>query len=778
MLRILPLVLLLAGFAAAQADPDGPDGSFDSRAGDAPRGWFRSAWAGRGEQTLVADAGRGGSACVSIRSASGADIAWSSQWPVRPFSRYRLTGWVRTVGVAAGTGMGALLNLHGRGREACTPAVTGDSDGWRRVELEFDTGTDDVVMVNCLFGGWGSSTGTAFYDDVSVDLIEAGALPPPSIVVHADERLAPISPYVYGQFIEHLGRCIQGGIWAELLPDRKFLHPLGGSTSPWSLLGRPDQIVDVRAPRGVPVDARFGDCIAALELRGGEPGGLRHGGLPLTEGRAYALRLWIRGAPGCGAVTVDLSGASAELPAPAGTWAQREVTLTATATTDDGQLTIRAEGAGELWFGPLSLMPADNVHGMRRDTLELLRELGAPVYRWPGGNFVSGYDWHDGIGDRDVRPARKNPAWQGIESNDFGLHEFITFCRLVGAEPYVAVNAGSGDAASAAELVGYCNDAPETERGSRRAANGDVAPFGVRIWGIGNEMYGGWQIGHMPVADYVRKHADFAAAMRAVDPRITLVAVGAVGGWDEAMLAGCEGALDHFSEHIYVQERPGVYSHSRLLPDAIRHVADAWRGYRRRFDWVARDHVRIAMDEWNHWYGPHVFGELGTRYYLKDALGVAAGLHEFFRNSDLFWMANYAQTVNVIGCIKTTPRAAAFETTGLVLKLYRHRFGSVPVRVDTEGLVDACAAWSDDGSALTLGIVNATAEPMRIPLRIDGAAPRGSGRRFVIAGDDPLAFNDPDAGMRVTIAESAMSALGEAVEVAPLSITVLVLDVR
>ena len=161
--------------------------------------------------------------------------------------------------------------------------------------------------------------------------------------------------------------------------------------------------------------------------------------------------------------------------------------------------------------GTVSLMPADNVRGMRADTLALLKQLDATMYRWPGGNFVSGYDWRDGIGDRDRRPPRKNPAWTGVEHNDFGLDEFIDFCREIGAEPVIAVNTGFGDDYSAAQEVEYCNRGTDTIGGSWRAKNGHKKPYGVKYWCVGNEMFGPWQLGFMQLSQYVQKHNRVAA---------------------------------------------------------------------------------------------------------------------------------------------------------------------------------------------------------------------------------------------------------------------------
>ncbi len=141
-------------------------------------------------------------------------------------------------------------------------------------------------------------------------------------------------------------------------------------------------------------------------------------------------------------------------------------------------------------------------------------------------NFVSGYNWKDGIGDPDKRPTRKNPAWGGIDTDDFGMDEFMQFCREINAEPYMVVNSGLGDVQLATEMLEYANGSPETPMGKWRANNGYPEPYKVVYWGIGNEMYGQWQLGYLPLKDYINKHNEFAEAMRKVDPNIKIVAVG------------------------------------------------------------------------------------------------------------------------------------------------------------------------------------------------------------------------------------------------------------
>ncbi|MEW6742784.1 MAG: alpha-L-arabinofuranosidase C-terminal domain-containing protein [Planctomycetota bacterium] len=767
-------------------DPTGlPNGSFEEAAADGlakgrPAGWQPVTWGGKAEFLHVSE-GREGSRCVSIRSERGADAGWLVTMPLELNATYRLSGWIKTRDVVATTGRRALLNLHNL-QPLATPAVTGTSD-WTRVELTFESGSNDALQINCLFGGWGQATGQAWYDDLRLELIESRPWNP-SVVIDAAKTGHEISPYIYGQFIEHLGRCIYGGIWAEMLEDRKFFYPVGLPGSPWGAVGAAAHVtMDTVKPFVGQHSPRI-----ALD---GENRGILQARLVLVRDQRYVGHVWLAGTAEAAPVRVSLvwgmgpdQRETVTVAALGDDFTRSPLAFTARETTDAGWFEIASSGHGELRVGTVSLMPADHVEGMRRDTLALLHELDAPVYRWPGGNFVSGYDWKDGIGERDRRPPRKNPAWSGIEHNDFGVNEFMTFCRLLGTEPYITVNSGLGEVESAVEELTYVNGDVQTAMGGLRAAHGHPEPYAVRFWAIGNEMYGDWQLGHMPLEKYIEKHKRFAEAMRAADPSIELIAVGAVGAWSEGMLTHCADHMDLLSEHFYCGESPGLAGHVAQIPQAVRRIAQAHREYRKSLPSLRGKEIRIALDEWNYWYGPHLYGELGTRYFLKDALGVAAGLHEYARQSDLYFMANYAQTVNVIGCIKTTKTAAAFDTTGLVLLLYRKHFGTVPVAVACEPPLDVAAAWSADRASLTIAIVNPTMRSLDIPLTVNGATFTGNGRSWEISGPDPMAFNAPGEKPGVVTKEYALEDHSmitrkfETLPVAPCSVTLYALEAR
>ncbi|MBN1420810.1 MAG: alpha-N-arabinofuranosidase [Planctomycetes bacterium] len=614
---------------------------------------------------------------------------------------------------------------------------------------------------------------------------EGGADPNPRIRIDFAKTRGEVSPYIYGQFIEHLGRCIYGGIWAEMLEDRKFYNWVGHPQSPWRVAGEAD---------GFSATMDSGHAYAgalAVELALDRPDralhGIRHGGLGLVGEKTYVGRVVLAGLENAATVEVGLrwgpgpdDRASVEILASAGEYRTYPFRLVARGTTGDGALEIGVRDPVRVLIGTASLMPGDNVQGMRADTMERLRELGSPVYRWPGGNFVSGYDWRDGIGDRDRRPPRKNPAWQGIESNDFGIDEFVAFCRLLGTEPLAVVNTGLGSVDLARGMVEYANGTAETPWGRIRAANGHAQPHAIRFWGVGNEMYGNWQLGHVPLDVYVARHNRFAKAMREADPSIVLVAVGSVGPWTQGMLKGCRPYFDYMSEHFYRGDKPDPVEHAAQTVQAIEGIVRAYEEYQEKIPALKDKPVRVALDEWNYWYGKHVYGELGVVYHLKDAIGIARGLHAMIRANDLFYMANLAQTVNVIGAIKTTKTSAFFDTIAYPLMLYRWHFGSIAVEVaDGTGPLDVVAAWTKDRERASIALINPTGEPVKATLDLANANLAREGLRYIITGPDPMATNEPDKPAAVKI-ESGGFALAEdgAIEIPRWSVVLIELAKR
>jgi alpha-N-arabinofuranosidase len=753
---------------------DGPKGR--------PTGWEQKTYSGKAD-FVWAPLARSGGHSAGILSGEGADVGWRSRVAVRPYSIYRLSAWIKTENVRAITGLGAHIKVHGVDNSE-TQSITGTAN-WTEVELEFSSDYHRRVTVEAGLGGYGQARGKAWFDDIQLYLQKPQDINSPEVTVDLGTEIGRISPYIYGQFIEHAGRCIYGGIWAEMLDERKFYNLVGSRYSPWKRLGGEvgwSLTMDVERP----YVNNWSVKISVSDRARNEVHGIIQDGLSVVKGREYvgyvvaagkgtleATLAWPDEARGYQTVIVNNINAD---------FTTVPIRFRAGGSTEDASLSLGMRGPGEVWIGAVSMMPADNIKGMRADTLKLLKRLGGTIYRWPGGNFVSGYDWRDGIGPRDKRPTRKNPAWKGLEYNDFGIDEFIVFCREVGAEPLVVVNSGLGSPELASALVEYCNGDPDTRYGSRRASGGHSRPYHVRWWGVGNEMWGGFQLGHTSLENYVTRHNEFVRAMRAVDPEIKCVAVGGAdrGGWSETMLSGCADTTDLISEHFYVKaSNKDLAEHVFRISESVRRKVKWQRHLWQTLPALRGKRIPIALDEWNYWYGEPVYGQLGVRYYLRDALGIASGVHEMARNPDVFYMANYAQTVNVIGCIKTTKTDAAFATTALPLMLYRRHFGPISVKVSKAvGPVDVQVALTEDRSKATVGIINASDIERAVKLNVVGGRLTSKAKRYVITGEGEMAYNSPGQPPNVAAAETNSVAFDPTrVRVPPISVTLYVVDI-
>ena len=419
---------------------------------------------------------------------------------------------------------------------------------------------------------------------------------PQSIVANIDatQTAEPVSKYEFGMFIEHIGPLIYRSLWSEMLDDRKFYFPItsveptppaGQQSGPtrmqlrkWHPVG-PDSavVMDKNQPF-------VGDQSPRIQLDASASHGIRQSGLSLVIGKKYIGRIWLRGTPDS-KVTVSLAWGSGtndrqtiSIPSLTAAYKKFPLIFTAGADTRDGILEISGTGTGDVHIGAVSLMPADNVEGFRPDTIALLRQIHSGFWRLPGGNFLSDWSWYDSVGDIDKRPPMFDYAWNAMQTNDVGMDEFMTLCRLIGVEPYITVNAGFGDAHSAAEEVEYMNGSINTLLGAMRARNGHPEPYHVKYWDIGNEPYGAWQLGRTDLKYYVLKHNEFAKAMRKADPSITLLASGnmpqamdltgemrakevdnlkAVEGtpedWTGGLLEHCWGNFSGITQHWYAQ---------------------------------------------------------------------------------------------------------------------------------------------------------------------------------------------------------------------------------
>ncbi len=314
--------------------------------------------------------------------------------------------------------------------------------------------------------------------------------------------------------------------------------------------------------------------------------------------------------------------------------------------------------------------PRAEEHGFRTDVLELVRELGMPVIRYPGGNFVSGYNWEDGVGPREKRPVRLDPAWQTTETNAFGTDEFVDWCRLAGVAPMLAVNLGTRGPDEARALVEYCNHPGGTAWSDRRREHGYASPHGVKLWCLGNEMDGPWQMGHKTAAEYGRVACEAAKLMKWTDPGIELIACGSsnrgmstFGAWEDTVLQHAFDHVDYVSIHTYYENADGDTARFLARPDEmdafieeVAAVCDAVAAKKH-----SRKRLMLGFDEWNVWYSSRHQGNpepwsvapplLEDNYTLADALCVGGMLIALINHADRVKIGCLAQVVNVIAPI-------------------------------------------------------------------------------------------------------------------------------
>lgn len=324
--------------------------------------------------------------------------------------------------------------------------------------------------------------------------------------------------------------------------------------------------------------------------------------------------------------------------------------------------------------------PLSDELGFREDVCQAIKDSGATTLRYPGGNFVSNYHWEDGIGPRENRPRVFDYAWFTDDDNRMGTVEFIALCRKVGAEPYICVNMGSGTAEEAMHWVEFCNGVTNTKYANMRRNLGFEEPFNVKLWGLGNEMYGDWQFNSMNAEDYAKKAKDFAKAMKWVDPTIELVAAGydLDPDWNRIVANYLKPLINHIAIHHY-SIGYGVYNINNYnecmyLPEYITKLTKVCHASILSGTNDALSSIKVAWDEWNS-YAWNLNGEdQNEKYDLQNAILTALLFHAFLKNSDLVDIASYSPFVNKCGAIRTSEDKLLKRTQFYVFELLSKAF--------------------------------------------------------------------------------------------------------
>jgi len=669
--------------------------------------------------------------------------------------------------------------------------------------------------------------------------------PPVNVAIDASKTGAPISKYIYGQFLEHGGDIVNAGVWSEMLVDRKFFYPVASSApTPPPVMGNA-----AGNPRFRRVPTRWwapigGDGVVTMDTKApftGEqtplvkldtiaPHGFSQSGIAVRKGKAYVGRILLSGSGGATVKVTLIWGKDAadRQSVTTGTLgaAYRSFPLryTAAADTDDATLEITGTGAGSFHVGTVSLMPADNIDGFRAEVIAALKQLHFGVLRFPGGNFVSAYEWRYGVGEIDKRPPIFDPVWHALQPNDVGTDEFLTLCRLLGVDPYITVNAGFGDAWSARDLVEYTNGAATTPMGKWRAANGHPQPYGVKLWGVGNEPWGDYQMGSMSLPQFELKHNLFAKEMRKVDPSIKLIMGGAMpdvmegadqarringqyvpdylspADWTGQMLLNCLDNIDMVSEHYYASgtqhtdmkqqkkvpiDPPLSFIEWQRAPAVqVRAKYEHYQEYLKRIPALRAKPVPIAIDEWAYFGG-------GPNSY-KTVPAYAWAFHEMFRHSDIFQIGAFTFATAMISSNRTE---AILNPTGMLFKMYRDHFGVIPVEVtgdspqpkpvfpaggdqpavnpgsDTYPL-DVSAALSEDRKTLTFAVLNPSDTKQSMKLAVNGVKLAGQGTLWQMAPSSVDAVVAVGKKPEVAVEQHALGPVPDTIEAPPFSVSV------
>ncbi|MCR2805175.1 alpha-L-arabinofuranosidase C-terminal domain-containing protein [Paenibacillus soyae] len=460
---------------------------------------------------------------------------------------------------------------------------------------------------------------------------------------------------------------------------------------------------------------------------------------------------------------------------------------------------------GMLWIDHVSLLPEDSIAMVKREVIDMTRDLNAGMMRL-AGNYISAYHWEHGVGPVLERPVMYNEAWGGWTSKYFGTDEFIQFCRELRVEPLICVNDGSGTPEEAAQWIEYCNGGADTPMGALRAANGYPEPYNVRYWEIGNEVWGQWQVGTCTAEEFAKRTLGFAAAMKAADPSIVLLACGHFEqDWNKAVLDIAGEHFDYLTLHLY--HGYGLFGMNRNTPAEDRYKAiAAYPEFTRHHLTGTEEHIRsnekhshvkVAITEYNTMYYPNTVRKgLPNEHTLGAAVANAANLNEMIRRSDLVHIGSFSDLVNgwLGGCIRVGDYYAdqycgkepgwsghALTVYGTptyeVMKLYANRgvkhllpvqtecgtfavpaLKETPVALDNLPDLDIVAGTNGDRSTITLFIVNRSLEEVKAELELKAFHASEETTLYEITGDSYDEINSVFEPEHIRCKQSTVSA--------------------
>jgi len=657
-------------------------------------------------------------------------------------------------------------------------------------------------------------------------LAEAGsAAMQGEITVSTSEKIGEINPDIYGLFAADCYHEFNGGLWAEMLRSRKFAEDDReddengyGVVKYWFAIGRNEKTHFAH-------DSTIFYCGARSQKILNENGsqhkiGIGQKELCLDSSKNYQVRLNLKQKDIKSPVIIALEGektvyAQKEITVSDKDWSRHSFTLKPSQSDKNGKFTVTFTGPGTLWVGTASLMPYDNASGFRKDVIEAFKAIHPPNIRGLGGNNISCYRWQDGIGDPDKRPPRFDKAFPDDDqwiSNDVGTDEFIELCRLVGAQPLVVVNSGDGSAQEAADYVQYCNGSTKTKYGKLRAENGHPEPYNIKIWGIGNEMNGNWQIGHVDEETYAARHLEFAKAMLAVDKNIKIVAVGGrywkFPRWNQTLFKTAGKYIDYLALHSYAKKYRATLKieqlkDPRFAEEVYYYIVSSPYGIEEqiietdkeiRKSLPGRPDIKISFDEWNAYYRKALHEEIN--FTLRDGIYTAGVLHAFQRQFKAVTLANFSRMVNSIGMMKVNNCGLFLNPQYLTFKMYTNHSGptllKTSVKCDTfaapdyeEGrpqakskipYLDVSATTDKDGKTVYVAVINLHADKeIRTKLSFDRWDFTPDVKTIELYHPNYMAENTLEKPDNITIKENSLAGISNPFEYTfkPHSVTIL-----
>jgi alpha-N-arabinofuranosidase len=638
-----------------------------------------------------------------------------------------------------------------------------------------------------------------------------------SIVIDARKVESHISPLLYGQFLEFMFEGVKGGLQAEMLRNRSFEEPPNaiGLSRNWERY--PDDRNDDYAltfhwddqfayPEQRKLKLDSGVHEHSLRVEAGEGVIERHGiyqpRIPVWSRREYRAYLWLRTTDYKGNVTVALESdsdqhqiyATTNNTSISGGWRRYEFSLIPDRSDPLARFAILFPGRGTVWIDQVSLLPADvAAGGVRREVFDRVKPLKPAFIRWPGGNVAQDYHWLWGIGPRDERVTWTNLSWKNEpEPSDFGTDEFIMFARALGAEPSITVNVEGGGAtvAEAAAWVEYCNGPATSKYGAMRAANGHPAPFAVKFWEVGNEIWGDWVRGHSDAETYARNYNRYARAMRAVDPSIKLIAVGNNDmDWNRTVLSAAGRNIDYLAIHHYYGRREkngdslNLMAHPLVIESFYRRVEQLLGELR------LDGGVKLAINEW----GLDLPSE--RQYSIESALYGARLMNVFERSHEFVAMSAVSDLVNGWpgGIIQVGRQDVFVSPVYLVNQLYAEHRGDLLLATNVasptfdtsrEGTnipyLDAVASRTADGKKIFIKAVNTSwTSPLVTTITVQGVTPEPRAELNTVTASSVEVANDFSRPNAVFIQKKTLpSGPKFAVAFPPHSVSVVVLTTR